>query len=342
MALSNKGLICCREKKEKFEFRCVKTKSHMCYHQGRNPIDEGWDQVADKINIIFDCDNTMGLPFKEVDDGLTLLYLLGRPEIDILGITTTFGNGKIDEVFPQTCRLVETLGLSIPVFKGEGCNGQPPETPAARFIAEKVMAFPDEITILATGPLGNLAAAQKLNPSTFENIHQIAVMGGYLKPMQLGYRSLKELNFSANPEAALTALQAPCPVAVMTGQACLDAPFTWRMIQQADWWPRSFRRMLKRWLLTFGLYCGVTRFYLWDLLPAVYLTDPQVFKPGKLMLGSQLEDMQSGMLESASGAEGDAIALPKGIAKRDAFYHLLEAAWQKSAQTYPLGQIPLK
>jgi hypothetical protein len=33
--------------------------------------------------VIFDCDNTMGLPTKEIDDGLTLYYLLGRLEIDL-------------------------------------------------------------------------------------------------------------------------------------------------------------------------------------------------------------------------------------------------------------------
>ncbi|TFG49619.1 MAG: nucleoside hydrolase, partial [Anaerolineales bacterium] len=52
--------------------------------------------------VIFDCDNTMGLKTKEVDDGLTLYYLLGRPDIDLLGITTTFGNGTIDQVYQQT------------------------------------------------------------------------------------------------------------------------------------------------------------------------------------------------------------------------------------------------
>ena len=43
--------------------------------------------------VIFDCDNTMGQPYREVDDGLTLLYLLGRSDVELLGITTTFGNG---------------------------------------------------------------------------------------------------------------------------------------------------------------------------------------------------------------------------------------------------------
>ena len=53
--------------------------------------------------ILFDCDSTVGLPGKPMDDALALLYLLGRPEeCQVLGITCTFGNGTADEVFAST------------------------------------------------------------------------------------------------------------------------------------------------------------------------------------------------------------------------------------------------
>ena len=88
--------------------------------------------------IIFDCDNTMGLRFKEVDDGLTILYLLGEPSLQLLGITTTFGNGTIDQVFTQTQKLIKRLHLDIPVLKGESAFGLPPHTPAAQYLVEMV------------------------------------------------------------------------------------------------------------------------------------------------------------------------------------------------------------
>lgn len=44
-------------------------------------------------------------PWSEIDDGLTLLYLLGRPEIRLVAVTTTFGNGPEDVVFACTRRL---------------------------------------------------------------------------------------------------------------------------------------------------------------------------------------------------------------------------------------------
>ena len=42
--------------------------------------------------IILDCDNTMGVIDCDVDDGLALLYLLGCPDVNLLGITCTYGN----------------------------------------------------------------------------------------------------------------------------------------------------------------------------------------------------------------------------------------------------------
>ncbi len=345
--------------------------------------------------IILDCDNTMGLPLKEVDDGLTLLYLLGRSELDILGITTTFGNGAIEEVYPQTQRLAQSLGLRLPVWRGEGARHQDPNTPAARFLVDAVQQYPGEITLLATGPLGNLAAAAKLDPDFFAHVREVVTMGGYIQPMKLGYRNLAELNFSCNPEAACTVLHAPPPITVMSGQACLDAPFTlrqinridywpgrfkwllrhWlvnfscnpeaactvlhapppitvmsgqacldapftlRQINRIDYWPGRFKWLLRHWLVSFGLFCGVAEFYLWDLLPAVYLTDPDLFSNAPFSLTSDIQELETGHLEAGTGQEATIINLPDGIQNRDRFYDILDTAWREAARKYPIEDI---
>ncbi len=191
--------------------------------------------------IIFDCDNTMGLPFKEVDDGLTILYLLGEPDLQLLGVTTTFGNGTIEQVYPQTQKLIKRLQLDIPVLKGESASGQGPDTPAAKFMVEMVNQHPHDVTILATGPLGNLHAAAKIDPGFFQKVNRIAVMGGYLEPVILGRRDLDELNLSANPEASLNVLSAPCDVTLFPAQVCLEAPYRIKNILQAKYWPIWFK-----------------------------------------------------------------------------------------------------
>jgi inosine-uridine nucleoside N-ribohydrolase len=286
--------------------------------------------------IIFDCDNTLGIPLKEVDDGLTLLYLLGIPELDLLGITTTFGNGCIDQVYPQTLQLVKQLDVDIPVLKGEGQPDQSPDTPAARFLIEAANQYPGEITLLATGPLGNLRAASQLDPDFFHKLKAIHLMGGYLEPVKLGYRNLQELNLSANPTAANTVLNAPCPVTVFSAQACLDAPYRFKDIRNANFWPARLKWTMFQWLLAFGLFTGEFVFYLWDLLPAVYLTKPDLFNVKDFTIGLSLQDLKTGMLVEDDSNNKTKIKLATGIKDQQAFYDHLNKAWRDSAKRYLL------
>jgi len=286
--------------------------------------------------IIFDCDNTLGIPLKEVDDGLTLFYLLGIPEIELIGVTTTFGNGSIDQVFQQTQKLVGRLGLEIPVLKGEGQPGQAPDNLAARFLVDAANRHSGEITLLATGPLGNLHAASQLDPDFFHKLNGVCVMGGYLEPVKLGYRNLQDLNLSANPIAAKTVLNAPCPVTVFSGQACLDATFGLKDILKIDYWPEKLKWTLTQWLIAFGLYTGRFVFFLWDLLPAVFLTMPQLFNIKDFRIGSSIKDLQSGMLIQSNSIEDPVIKLAAGIKDQQAFYDHLNKAWRDAAKRFLL------
>jgi len=287
--------------------------------------------------IILDCDNTLGIPLHEVDDGLALIYLLGRPQVNLLGITTTFGNGKIDEVYSQTQKLVNRMGLNLPILKGEGQRGQPPTTAAAQFLAEQVEHNPQEITILATGPLGNLFAASQLNPNFYAQVKEIVIMGGYLSPVKLGYRNLKELNLSASPAAAYSLLHAPCPVTVFTAQACLDAPYRLKDIARSKFWPGWLRRNLIQWLLAFGAYTGQLVFYLWDLLPAVYLVAPELFEITSFSLASNLCDLGDGMLIKDTSGKGPILSVCSGIKDDSGFTQALESGWKQGISTYLSG-----
>ena len=77
------------------------------------------------MNVIFDCDNTFGVRGCDVDDGLALLYLLGSSDVNLLGITSTYGNSDIETVYAATKKMLGDLRCSgIPLLKG--CAG--PET----------------------------------------------------------------------------------------------------------------------------------------------------------------------------------------------------------------------
>ena len=123
--------------------------------------------------IIFDCDSTVGLDKKPMDDALALLYLLGRPdEAGILGITCTFANGTAEEVFRSTTALLTEIGRTdIPLLPGAEA-GEDPRSPAAQFIVETVNAHPGEITLVAIGSLTNLYGAWMLDGTLFEKVRE--------------------------------------------------------------------------------------------------------------------------------------------------------------------------
>lgn len=181
------------------------------------------------IDLIYDCDITMGLPGTDVDDGLALLYLLSSPKIRILGITTTFGNSTIEEVHPCLLSILNDLGhRDIPAYRGAprpeetfGRDSEPRDSEAARFLADTVRLNPGTVCILATGSTTNLLGAYRLNPGFFYDVKEIVFMGGIVEPLLINGRKMKELNFASDPEAALYALYAGGPPAASTGA---DAP----------------------------------------------------------------------------------------------------------------------
>lgn len=284
--------------------------------------------------VILDCDNTMGLPRKEIDDGLTLYYLLGRADIELLGVTTTFGNGPIDLVYPQTVDTLDELGRdSIPVLRGEGQRRSTnpldaPENEAARFLAETAAAHPGEVTLLATGPLGNLQAAVELDPGFFSHLKQIVCMGGYLSALRIGWRNLDELNLSADPEAAHAVLsQRDCPVIVMNGHTCLQAFFGRHDLARMKGWKHNIHRIARDWLWIFGLYCGVAGFYLWDLLPAVFISHPDHFDENTVYVKSTVADLESGTLVLGPEGDGVPVNMPTRILQPEEFKETLFEAW---------------
>jgi purine nucleosidase len=290
--------------------------------------------------VIFDCDNTLGLPLKEIDDGLVILYLLGRPEIELLGITTTFGNGSAVETYQQTKKLLASLGREdIPIFSGaasaaDASHADIPTTPAARYLAETSARFPGKVTLLATAPLGNLAAAARLNPQFFSQLKRLLIMGGNLGPPKIGWRRLPDLNFHLDPQAAFEALQATCETHLFHMNLCTQAAFTRRDLMRIRNWPPELRRIINFWLLAFGAYCGVGKFYLWDLLPAIYLSHPELFDTLHCKINSSLQDLRTGLLLTEPTASQSSIHLPSKILDPERLKDILFDTWSKTLTSW--------
>jgi inosine-uridine nucleoside N-ribohydrolase len=173
-----------------------------------------------------------------VDDALALLYLRARPELRLLAITTVFGNADVETTTRNALWLRARLGLVAPVYRGaaEPLNGARGPSPthvhgqnglgdidldgfdlppadagvAHERIIELVRAHPGAITIVAIGPLTNLALALRAAPDLADLVLEVVVMGGAFSGGNV--TPFAEANVHNDPEAAAEVLSAGCPV----------------------------------------------------------------------------------------------------------------------------------
>lgn len=171
--------------------------------------------------MILDCDPGH-------DDAIAILLALGSPEIDLLGITTIGGNHSLEKVTYNARALCELAGHpEMPVHAGcmkplvreaidaayihgeTGLDGvelpEPsrplPERHAVTWLIETVMSHEaGAITVVATGPLTNIAVAARMEPRIVGRIKEIVLMGG---AYGVGNATpVAEFNILCDPEAA--------------------------------------------------------------------------------------------------------------------------------------------
>jgi purine nucleosidase len=254
-------------------------------------------------NVIVDCDNTIGVEGCDVDDGLAILYLLGRPDIRLLGITTVYGNSDLDTVYNTTVSMMEEIGRSnIPVIRG--CSGAGERrSDAAKFIVETVNENEGDISILAIGPLTNLYAAYRMDENIFDKVNEIVAMGGITQELVINGHILDELNFSCDPEGTKTVLMNGRNVAVLTGNSCLDVLFSYedfseRLISGKRSRGRYILDKCSRWSEHTAKAFNVGGFHPWDVIAAVRLAEPSLFRPVQHTFKPGINLLKRGFLTS--------------------------------------------
>ncbi len=289
--------------------------------------------------VILDCDNTIGLEKKDVDDGLAFLFLLGREDIDLMAVTSVFGNSNLDDTYNTTEKMLNDFKLKdkIKHFKGAAKAGDH-NTEAADYLVKAAAENKNEITLIAIGPLSNLYAAWEIDNDFFKNLKEIIIMGGITETLKVGNKNIDELNFSSDPEAAEKVLKAEVPVALMSSNLCLAARFgekSWRRVNRSK--NKAVRAYIEskisHWYKYSSEMIGLTGFYMWDVVAVVYMVSPEIFPYNKRKFVSNVEDLKNGMIktEKAEGRLQDraVINLPSTILDTKRFKDLIFSAWDK-------------
>ncbi|WP_353094912.1 nucleoside hydrolase [Tissierella praeacuta] len=286
------------------------------------------------LKVIFDCDNTMGLPNKDVDDGLTLMYLLGSKVIDLIGVTTTFGNSNIEDVFMATSKLFRDLNIkNIPLKKGSPKNSNR-RSEASKFLLDVVNKYPNEITILATGSLSNLYGAYLIDNDFYKKVKEIVLMGGLTKPLIINGKNLNELNFSVDNEASHNVLHSGAKVTTMTGHICLQAEFKkeeYKRLMDNKEIPSYLyiKENSYAWFEHFRELFNTEGFFDWDIVSAVYITNPELFNDNFKYIVSTSEDLKTGFLKiDENNKNGSKINIPTVINDVGLFNELIFEAWK--------------
>ncbi len=155
-----------------------------------------------RTKVIYDTD-------PGVDDAMALYFALAHPALDVVGITTTFGNVTVQQAATNALYLCALAGYShIPVTQGvakpQVKHAEPPPDfihgadglgnlplrhntagmsaldprSSAQFIVDMAKASPGDITLVAVGPLGNVSEALKLEPALPQLLKSLVIMGG--------------------------------------------------------------------------------------------------------------------------------------------------------------------
>ena len=162
-----------------------------------------------------------------VDDALALLLALSSPEVELVGVSTVAGNVSLSRTTDNTLRLLQWAGRDdIPVYVGaerplvrdavaaddvhgatglgaahlpEACTS--PAGDGVEFLLSTLQTQPGEMTLVATGPLTNLARAEAQVPGVLQQARQVVIMGGAMR-VPGNITPTAEFNFYADPHAA--------------------------------------------------------------------------------------------------------------------------------------------
>lgn len=217
------------------------------------------------VRIVLDTDPGLGAPGADIDDGLAIALALRSPEVILEALTIVVGNVDVQVGRANAEALLNRLGASaVPIAVGAGRPlvqdlaplralfdahltdvdaAERPADPAgagdaARLLVDLVMANPGEITVVAIGPMTNLATAIALEPGWPAAVGELVLMAGAATTYAHNITTVADFNAYADPEALQIVLDSGAPIRMVgldqTSRVMLDRADAQRMRDGGD------------------------------------------------------------------------------------------------------------
>lgn len=180
--------------------------------------------------VIIDTDPGLGEPGSDIDDGLAIALAVRDPDLDVLGLTIVNGNVTLATGVHVARNLVERLGVAgLPVLAGADAplvremapvralfdavpgheaaapagdlRGPSSDIHAVDWMIDQAERFPGEITVIAIGPMTNLALAIRRSPAFATNIREFVLMAGSATTYAQNITVVGDFNAYVDPEA---------------------------------------------------------------------------------------------------------------------------------------------
>jgi len=246
-----------------------------------------------------------------IDDAFTLNLAIKHPEIDLVGITTVFGNVHVETATENALHLAEFFGNpNIPVSEGaakpykrdthlvadfvhgsdglgntgglvnKSVNTKKIDLSAPEFIVKTIIENPHEITICAIAPLTNLAKALDLEPKIAKLVKQVVIMGGAVFTNG-NVTPVSEANIYNDPEAADKVFCAGWPITLVgldiTLKVILGEDFLERIKNKnkSGEYLHHISQFYKEFYDSRDSYGGIPAH---DPTALVYITNPELFE----------------------------------------------------------------
>jgi len=233
------------------------------------------------IPVWMDVDPAVMRGGHEPDDGLALLQAFHSDELEVRGVSVVFGNSPLETGDPIAREIARRFGPEqLPVFRGASSSRElGEETDASHALAEALRR--EELTILALGPVTNVATVLKNHPDLAGQARRIVAVAGR-RPGQkfvlgAGGTPLMDFNFELDPEGFRILLASGVPLVLAPFEISSKTPLTEEDIERfasvpeiADFYLEPLRDYLK-W---YEERLGLRAIFPFDTLAVAYLTSP--------------------------------------------------------------------